>query len=52
MNASRIRNFLTNVSVAFVPLGFLGGLLDGNLALAFASAIFWFIVFLVIRPRN
>ncbi len=52
MNISRIRNFLTNVAVAFVPLGFLGGLLDGNLAVAFGSAIFWFIVFLVIRPRN
>jgi hypothetical protein len=52
MDISRIRNFLTNVAVAFVPLGFLGGLLDGNLALAFASAIFWFIVFLIIRPRD
>lgn len=52
MDMSKIRNFLTNVAVAFVPLGFLGGLLDGNLTLAFASAIFWFIVFLVIRPRD
>lgn len=52
MKASRIRNFLTNASVAFVPLGFIGGVLDGSLALAFASATFWFVVFLIIRPRN
>jgi hypothetical protein len=31
MNVPRIRNFLTNVAAIFVPLGFLGGLLDGNL---------------------
>ena len=52
MDIGRIRNFLTNVAVAFVPLGFLGGLLDGSLQIAFGSAIFWFIVFLIIRPRD
>ncbi len=52
MDVSRIRSFLTYVAVAFVPLGFLGGLMDGSLQIAIGSAIFWFIVFLVIRPRN
>ena len=40
------------VAAAFVPLGFLGGIFQGNIGVAIGSAIFWAVVFFLIRPKN
>jgi len=46
------RNTLANICVLFVPLGFIGGAVEGNWAVAFGSAAFWFLVFMLVRPKN
>lgn len=32
---------LKTISLAFIPLGFLGGLVQGSIAIAILSPIFW-----------
>lgn len=39
------------VAAIFVPLGFIGGLTQGSFGIAIGSAIFWAIVFLLVRPK-
>ncbi len=46
-----MRNKFATVAAVFVPLGFIGGLTQGSIGLAIGSAIFWGIVFLVVRPK-
>lgn len=46
-----MRSKLATVAAVFVPLGFLGGLFQGNIGLAFGSAITWAIIFLIVRPK-
>ena len=47
-----MQNKFATVAAVFVPLGFIGGLSQGGIWLGIASAIFWAIVFLVVRPKN
>ena len=47
-----MRNKMTNIAVAFVPLGFIGGIAQKSVSIAILSPIFWFVVFLIIRPKN
>jgi hypothetical protein len=46
-----MRNKFATVAAVFVPLGFIGGLTQGSIGQAVGSAIFWALVFLVVRPR-
>lgn len=46
-----MRSKFATVAAVFVPLGFLGGLFQGNIGLAFGSAITWAIIFLIVRPK-
>lgn len=39
------------VAAVFVPLGFIGGLTQGSIGIAIGSAIFWGVVFLLVRPK-
>jgi hypothetical protein len=39
------------VAAIFVPLGFIGGLTQGSIGIAIGSAVFWAIVFQVVRPK-
>lgn len=47
-----MRSNLKLIAAAFIPLGFLGGLLDGSLGTAIASAIFWGAVFLFLNSKR
>jgi len=46
-----MRSNLATIAAAFVPLGFLGGIFQGNIFLAIGSAIFWGFIFLIVRPK-
>jgi len=46
-----MRDKFATVAAVFVPLGFIGGLSEGSIGIAIGSAIFWGIVFLVVRPK-
>ena len=46
-----MRNKLANIAAIFVPLGFIGGLTSSGIGAGILSAVFWGIVFLVIRPK-
>lgn len=47
-----MRDKFATVAAVFVPLGFLGGILQGSISLAIGSAITWAIIFLVVRPKR
>jgi hypothetical protein len=47
-----MQNKISTMSAIFVPLGFLGGIAQGSLLIAIGSAIFWAIVFLIVRPKH
>jgi len=47
-----MRDKFATVAAAFVPLGFIGGLTQGSIGLAFGSAIIWAIIFLIVRPKH
>lgn len=46
-----MRDKFATVAAVFVPLGFIGGLTQDSIGIAIASAIFWGVVFLVVRPK-
>lgn len=46
-----MRDKFATLAAVFVPLGFIGGLMEGNIGVAIASAVFWFVVFLIVRPK-
>ena len=47
-----MRNKFATVAAVFVPLGFLGGIVQGSFGIAVGSAIAWAIIFLIVRPKN
>jgi len=47
-----MRDKLATVAAVCVPLAFIGGFSQGGLGMAIVSAIFWAVVFLVVRPKN
>ena len=47
-----MRSKFATVAAVFVPLGFIGGLTQGSIGVAIGSAIFWAVVFLVVRPKH
>jgi len=47
-----VKSKLAMVAAAFIPLGFLGGTLQGSIGIAIGSAIFWAVVFFLIKPKN
>ena len=47
-----MRNKFATVAAVFVPLGFIGGLTQGSIGIAIGSAIFWAVVFLVVRTKH
>ncbi len=47
-----MRDKFATVAAFFVPLGFLGGILQGSISIAIGSAITWAIIFLVVRPKR
>ena len=47
-----MRDKFATVAAVFIPLGFIGGLTQGSIGIAVGSAIFWGIVFVVIRPKQ
>lgn len=46
-----MRDKFATVAAVFVPLGFIGGLMQGSIGIAIGSAIFWAVVFLLVRPK-
>ena len=46
-----MNNRIANVAALFVPLGFIGGISMGSIWVGVGSAIFWAVVFLVVRPK-
>ena len=46
-----MRNNFATVAAIFVPLGFLGGIFQGNIFIAIGSALFWGVIFLLVRPK-
>jgi len=46
-----MRNKFATVAAVFIPLGFLGGILQGSIGLAVGSAITWAVIFLIVRPK-
>ena len=47
-----MRDKLAMFAAVFVPLGFIGGLTEGSFGIAIGSAIFWAVVFQVVRPKH
>jgi hypothetical protein len=47
-----MRNKFATVAAVFIPLGFIGGLTQGSIGIAIGSAIFWAVVFQVVRPKD
>ncbi len=47
-----MRDKFATVAAVFVPLGFIGGIVKGSIGVAIGSAIFWGIVFLIVRPKG
>ena len=47
-----MQNKFAIVSAVFIPLGFLGGIFQGSIEVAIGSAIFWAVVYFVVRPKN
>lgn len=46
-----MRSKFATVAAVLIPLGFIGGLMQGKIGLAFGSAITWGIIFLLVRPK-
>lgn len=46
-----MRDKFATVAAVFVPLGFIGGLMQGSVGLAITSAFVWFVIFLIVRPK-
>lgn len=46
-----MRDKITNMVAVFVPLAFIGGYSQGGIGLAIGAAVFWGIVFLLVRPK-
>ena len=46
-----MRSKFATVAAVFVPLGFIGGLTQGGIGVAIGSAIFWAVVFILVRPK-
>jgi hypothetical protein len=42
---------LATVAALFVPLAFIGGITSDGFWVGAGSAVFWFIVFMVVRPK-
>ena len=47
-----MRDKLAMVAAVFIPLGFIGGLTEGSFGIAIGSAIFWAVVFQIVRPKH
>jgi hypothetical protein len=47
-----VRSTFTTIAAAFVPLGFIGGLLEGDLFLAIGSAVFWGFVYMFLKRSS
>jgi hypothetical protein len=46
-----MRNKFATVAAAFIPLGFIGGLIQGSIGIAIGSAITWTVIFLIVKPK-
>jgi hypothetical protein len=46
-----MRNKFATMAAVFVPLGFIGGLVQGSIGLAIGSAVTWAIIFVIVRPK-
>ena len=42
----------TTMAAVFVPLGFIGGLLQGSIGIAIGSAIFWGVVYAFLKSKS
>jgi hypothetical protein len=40
---------MKSIAAIFIPLGFIGGLTMGSIWIAFGSAVFWAVVYFVIK---
>ena len=47
-----MRDKFATVSAVFVPLAFIGGFSQGGIGMAVGAAVFWGIVFLLVRPKH
>jgi hypothetical protein len=47
-----MREKFANMAAVFVPLAFIGGFSQGGVGMALGAAVFWGIVFLLVRPKR
>ena len=47
-----MRDKFARVAAVFIPVGFLGGIFQGNIGLAIGSAVTWTVIFLIVRPKH
>jgi len=52
LKEASLKDKFATVAALFIPLGFLGGLFQGSILLGIGSAIFWAIIFSIVRPKN
>ena len=45
-----MRKNFANIAAFFIPLGFIGGLIQGSFWIALGSSIFWAFIFLIVKP--
>jgi len=41
-----------DISAIFIPIGFIGGLFEGEIVTAIGSALIWYVIFRLVRSRN
>ena len=47
-----MKSVFTKIAAVFVPLGFIGGLMDGDIGIAIGSAVFWGIVYVLLKRSS
>ena len=46
-----MRDKFATMAAVFVPLAFIGGISQGSVGFAIAGAIFWAVIFLLVRSK-
>jgi hypothetical protein len=47
-----MRDKLTTIAAWFIPLGFIGGLFQGDFSTAIFSSVLWTIIYLLLRGKR
>lgn len=47
-----MRQKFAAIAAVFVPIGFIGGLIQGSIGLGIGSAFIWLVIFLVVKHKS